>query len=317
MLMAVSYSRSGTRVVRRAREVLLKGGSLLDAVEEGIKVAEDDNSNRSVGIGGLPNFEGEVELDAAIMEGATLRAGSVAAVKRVRHPISLARKVMEVTPHVMIVGDGALKLARLLGLEELDLPLRESYEEYLRMKKDLMEKVKNNREVPAMLRKLYQLYAEHSHDTIGVIVVKDGRFSAGLSTSGLALKFPGRVGDSPIIGAGLYADDDIGAVICTGFGEIAVRLAAAKTIVELMRQGYSPQEATDELIRRVNKVSEREGTLYNLGVVAVSKSLEIGATANHSFEYVYWRSDLGDDVIIDKAKVIEFKPILTRDSTPS
>lgn len=312
MLMAVSYSSSGVRVVQRAREVLLKGGSSLDAVEEGIKVAEDDNSNRSVGIGGLPNFEGEVELDAAIMEGSTLRAGSVAVVKRVRHPISLARKVMELTPHVMIVGNGALKLARLLGLEELDLPLRESYEEYLRIKKDLMERVKDNREISIMLRSLYQLYNKHLHDTIGVITIKDGKFSVGLSTSGLPLKFPGRVGDSPIIGAGLYADDDVGAVICTGFGEIIVRLVVAKTVIELMREGYSPQKATDELVRKANWISEKEGVFYNLGIVAVNKDLSIGATANHGFEYVYWRSDSGNNIMVSKARIIKLKSLYER-----
>jgi len=312
MLMAVSYSSSGVRVVKRAKEVLLKGGSVLDAVEEGIKATEDDNSNRSVGIGGLPNFEGEVELDAAIMEGSTLRAGSVAAVKRVRHPISLARKVMEVTPHVMIVGDGALKLARALGLEELDLPLREVYEEYLKMKSDLIKKIKEKRDIPVTIQKIYQIYANQCHDTIGVIVVKDRKFSAGLSTSGLPLKFPGRVGDSPIIGAGLYADDEVGAVICTGFGEIAVRLAAAKSVIDLMRQGHTPQEATDELIRRVNEISKREGVFYNLGIVAVNKDLDIGATANHGFDYVYWRSDMGDDIVINKANVIEFKLALVK-----
>jgi len=304
MMLVASYYDFGARVVERARATLLEGGGILDAVEEGIKVIEADRSNRSVGIGGLPNFEGEVELDAAIMEGRLLRCGSVAAVKNVEHPISLARKVMELTPHVMIVGEGAVKLARLLGFREVRLPIEEARAEYLRRLREIEERLGRGEELP-LYRRVYELLRGRGHDTTGVVVFKDGDFAAGVSTSGLALKFPGRVGDSPIIGAGLYADNRVGAAICTGLGEIAIRLVAAKSALDLVDRGCSAQEAAEAIVSRVNEISAKEGVLYRLGVLVVDKRLEIGAAANYKFSYAYWTEELGEEIALREAALLK------------
>ncbi len=293
-MLITSYYEFGVKAVEKAREILLNGGDILDAIEKGINVVEEDVTIRSVGIGGIPNFEGEVELDAAIMDGRSLRCGAVAAVRRVKHPISLARKVMEETPHVFIVGDNALKLARFFKMEEIDLPLKEAYEEYLKKKK--------NANIRGYDRESFKHLRDYiiGHDTIGMIAFKEG-FAAGVSSSGLGLKIPGRVGDSPIIGAGLYASNEDGAAICTGVGEIAIRLVAAKTSLDLLKLGYSVQESAREVIRRVNEIRRREGIKYSLGIVVVDRELNVGAAANYKFKYVYWNSDDSIDILLNDA----------------
>jgi len=293
-MLIVSYYNFGIKAVEKAREILLHDGDILDAVEKGINVIEEDETIRSVGIGGLPNFEGEVELDAAIMDGRSLKCGAVAAVKRVKYPISLARKVMEETPHVFIVGDNALKLAKFFRMEEIDLPLKESYEEYLKKKKEV--------DIKGYDKESFRHLAEDviGHDTIGVIAFKEG-FAAGVSSSGLGLKIPGRVGDSPVIGAGLYASNEDGAAICTGVGEIAIRLVAAKTSLDLLKLGYSAQESAREVIRRVNEIRRRENMKYSLGIVVVDKDLNIGAAANYKFKYVYWNSNDSVEILFEDA----------------
>lgn len=296
-MLILSYYEFGVKAVKAAKKVLENEGDIIDAVEKGINVIEEDPTIKSVGIGGIPNLEGNVELDAAIMDGRTLRCGSVAAVKRIKYPISLARKVMEYTPHVMIVGDNALKLARIFGMEELDLPLKESYEEYLKRKSKLGIEKYNRESIEKLANSL------RGHDTIGLIAYKDGDFAAGMSSSGLALKVPGRVGDSPIIGAGLYASKE-GAAICTGLGEIAIRLVAAKTALDLIREGYTPQESVEKIISEVNSISKRENIMYSLGIVIVDKELRIGAAANYDFKYVYWNSEETKDVILKDARKI-------------
>ncbi|HDH06794.1 MAG TPA: asparaginase, partial [Thermoproteales archaeon] len=292
-MLVASYHPFGLEAVKRAREILLKGGSALDAVEEGIKVVEENPHIRSVGIGGIPNFDGEVELDAAIMDGKTLKCGAVAAVKKVKHPISLARKVMEKTPHVLIVGEGALRLARVLGLDEVDLPLPEALKAY----KEIKQKTIKGREKNEYIRIINELLKNQGiTDTIGVIAIdKDGNIAAGTSSSGAPLKFPGRVGDSPIIGAGLYADNSAGAAICTGWGEIAVRTAAAKTAIDLLEEGYSPQKVAHRVIEKVNRICDRENLEYALGIVVVDRAGNVGAAANFkNFTYVYWSDDVNE-----------------------
>src|SRR5258706_7282083 len=212
-----------------ALKILLQHGSILDAVEQGIWVTESDASNRSVGLSGNPNAAGVVQLDACIMSGPGHKAGSVAALEGIRHPISAARRVMEKTPHVMLVGEGARMFALEEGLESIIVDSRERYEAWQKQRAAGRAKPPED---------------TNNHDTISLLVLgADGNIAGGCSTSGLAGKLPGRVGDSPIIGSGLYVDHAVGAAGATGLGENVMRYCASFLIVEFMRQGMSPHEA--------------------------------------------------------------------------
>ncbi|WP_162418106.1 isoaspartyl peptidase/L-asparaginase family protein [Cyclobacterium roseum] len=248
----------------KAWEVLGSGGTILDAVEQGVMVTENDLSNLSVGLQGLPDREGIVTLDASIMKGDG-SCGAVAFVRQVKHPISLARKVMEKTPHVMIVGEGARQFAKSEGMPmEAETLSPKAEEAYNRWK----EKAK------------YQpIINIENHDTIGMIGLdKDGSMAGSCTTSGLAYKMHGRVGDSPIIGAGLFVDDTVGAATATGLGEEVIRICGAFLIVELMRQGRTPQEACEEAVKRaVAKSKDLDNT--QIGFLAMNKEGSFGAHA--------------------------------------
>jgi len=243
----------------KALRVLLDGGSLLDAVERGIALVEDDRSNPSVGLGGKPNSAGVVQLDACIMVGPGHKAGSVAALEGIPHPISVARRVMEKTPHVMLVGDGAKQFAAAEGLDRI-----------------LWDKLYPSTpdKIPSPKGK------EKSHDTISLLALAaDGTIAGGCSTSGLAGKLPGRVGDSPIIGGGLYVDNDVGAAGATGIGENIMRYCASFQIVELMRGGMSPEQACIEVIKRIARKDPR-GLDLSINFVALNKQGEFGAAGS-------------------------------------
>jgi N4-(beta-N-acetylglucosaminyl)-L-asparaginase len=212
-----------------ALRVLGKSGSLLDAVEQGIWVTESAGDG-SVGLSGGPNAAGVVQLDACIMNGPDHKAGSVAALEGVRHPISAARRVMEKTRHVMLVGEGARMFAVEEGLETVPVNSKERHEEW--QKKRTSTRGKSGDQKP------------QGHDTIALLVLgKDGNIAGGCSTSGMGGKLPGRVGDSPILGSGLYLDNEVGAAGATGVGENVMRYCATFQIVEFMRQGMPPHEA--------------------------------------------------------------------------
>ena len=306
MITIASYYNAGKRVVKKAKEVLLKGGSLLDAVEEGIKVIEEDLSIDSVGLGGFPNIFGEVELDAAIMDGETLKCGSVGAVKYIKHPITLARKVMELTPHVMIVSHGASHLASIVNMKEDIVINVRRFKQFIETVEKYEKFLLEGKNIPLHLRRILELSSKQMkiHDTIGVIVYKNGKLAAGVSTSGLPLKFPGRISDSAIIGAGIYADNNIGAAVCTGFGEIAIRLCAAKSVLDLMRFGYKPEEALKEVLERVNEISNREGENYHLGIIVVDREGNVHAAANFNFYYTFWRDDI-NEIKYEKAELVK------------
>ncbi|SHN34501.1 N4-(beta-N-acetylglucosaminyl)-L-asparaginase [Cyclobacterium lianum] len=248
----------------KAWEVLNGGGTLLDAVEQGVMVTENDLSNLSVGLQGLPDREGIVTLDASIMKGDG-SCGSVAFVRQVKHPISLARKVMEKTPHVMLVGEGARLFAAAEGMpmeeEKLSPKAREAY---LRWKKN---------------SKYQPIINIENHDTIGMVGIdENGAMAGSCTTSGLAYKMHGRVGDSPIIGAGLFVDEEVGAATATGLGEEVIRICGAFLIVELMRQGRTPQEACEEAVKRaVAKSKDLDNT--QIGFLALNKEGDFGAYA--------------------------------------
>ena len=207
---------------------LLEGGSVLDAVEKAIRVVEEDPKTTSVGRGGYPDRDGHLTLDACIMD-ENGNAGSVVFLEHIMHPISVARMVMEKTPHVMLAGEGALQFAIEQGFEKENLlteQARKAYEDWLKT---------NNYKPPLN---------EKNHDTIGLVAMDgNGNLAGGCSTSGLAWKMRGRVGDSPLIGAGLYVDNEVGAATATGLGEAVIKIAGSFLVVELMRNGKSPEEA--------------------------------------------------------------------------
>jgi len=249
---------------KAAWEVLKNGGSALDAVEKGVRVTESDITNRSVGIGGRPDRDGHVTLDACIMDERS-RCGSVACLEGIAHPISVARAVMEKTQHVMLVGDGARQFALDYGFDTIKTPIPEvkkDYEKWKKENKDLFKKPEINHE---------------NHDTIGMIAMDaKGNLSGACTTSGWAYKMHGRVGDSPIIGAGLFIDQEVGAATSTGLGEAIIRVAGSHTVVELMRNGYSPMDACKEACMRIIKKHD-DLTGLQCGFIALDKDGNYGA----------------------------------------
>ena len=244
--------------------VLQKGGSALYAVEKGVMVTEADLTNRSVGVGGRPDRDGHVTLDACIMSGDS-RCGSVAFLEGIAHPINVARAVMERTQHVMLVGAGARKFALEQGFATAKMPIDEvkkDYEKWRKENKDLFKKPDINHE---------------NHDTIGMIAMDaQGQLAGACTTSGWAYKMHGRVGDSPIIGAGLFVDDEVGAATATGLGEAIVRVAGSHTVVELMRQGYTPFDACKEACMRIVR-KHKDLTGLQCGFIALDKEGNYGA----------------------------------------
>jgi isoaspartyl peptidase/L-asparaginase-like protein (Ntn-hydrolase superfamily) len=239
-----------------AQGILAKGGDILDAVERGINVIEADPQVTTVGYGGFPNREGVVELDAAIMSGPGHRAGSVAALQGIMHPVSVARKVMEKTSHVMLVGEGALRFALTNGFKEVNLLTQKSQQMWLDWKEQHLD-----------------------HDTVGTVVLDlKGDLAVGCSTSGLRAKLPGRVGDSPIIGAGLYVDNDVGGASATGVGEEIMKHCACFAVVERMRAGLSPQQACQVVLERIVEKNPADRKIL-IGLIALSKRGKYGAAS--------------------------------------
>ena len=286
-------SANGVRALQKGMDILKSGGDTLDAAVAAVTVVEDDPNDDSVGYGGLPNEEGEVELDASVMHGPTHRAGSVASVRRIKNVSRLAKTVMERTNHTMIVGDGARRFAVAEGFEELNLLTEHSRKIWLAWKAstsfnwrpgiDSPEWVgrsaaaANNEKTAtagrrgalhspefreqladicgydeALMARAIQVISDPPTGTINCLAVNEkGEISGTTTTSGLSWKIPGRVGDSPIIGAGLYVDGDVGGAGSTGKGEENIKISGGHTIVEMMRKGMSPTEACLEAMHRV------------------------------------------------------------------
>ena len=275
----------GLEANRAAWEVLSKGGSAVDAVEKGVRVTEADLTNRSVGIGGRPDRDGHVTLDACIMDEKS-RCGAVAFMEGIAHPISVARAVMESTQHVMLVGEGAEKFAVENGFEQAKMPIPEvkkDWQEWKKENKDLFKKTIINHE---------------NHDTIGMIAMDSkGNLSGACTTSGWAYKMHGRVGDSPIIGAGLFVDNEVGAATSTGLGEAIIRVSGSSMVVELMRHGYTPLDACKEV---VNRIIKKHIDLSNLqcGFIAIDKKGNVGAYSVYAgFNYALKTST--EDKMVD------------------
>jgi N4-(beta-N-acetylglucosaminyl)-L-asparaginase len=268
----------------------------LDAVEKGINLIEEDPDNLTVGIGGLPDREGHVTLDACIMDQDS-RCGSVMGVEHIVNVISLARRVMEKTPHVILVGDGALQFAMDQGFKKTNLltPKSEAlWKEWL--------KTSNYQPRMNIENELYKKDpmpgGKDNHDTIGLIAMDaKGNIAGGCSTSGMAYKMRGRVGDSPVIGAGLFVDNEIGAATSTGVGEEVIRCVGSHLVVELMRHGYTPENACKEAVMRIVKKSPAKSKEIQVGFLAINKKGEYGAYAlQKGFSFAVKTAD--QDIVI-------------------
>jgi|688.fasta_scaffold310386_2 N4-(beta-N-acetylglucosaminyl)-L-asparaginase len=261
----LSTWRSGIAANEAAWQVLSNKGNALDAVEKGVRVQEADPNDQSVGYGGRPDRDGFVTLDACIMDH-MFNCGSVAFVQGIKHPITLARAVMEKTPHVMLAGKGAEDFALSIGMKKENLLTPESEASWKKWLETSEYKPVVNIE---------------NHDTIGMIALDEhGNLSGACTTSGMAFKMHGRIGDSPIIGAALYVDNEVGAATATGHGEEVIRVTGCHLVVELMRQGLSPQKACEEAVRRImHKIEIRKKNPKELqvGFIALDKFGNHGA----------------------------------------
>lgn len=264
----------GVDANKEAWKILNTGGRALDAVEAGVKIPEADLSNHSVGKGGYPDRDGHVTLDACIMDEMG-NCGAVAAIEHIAHPISVARLVMEKTPHVLLVGEGALQFALEQGFKKENLLTPEA-------EKAWKEWLKKAEYKPVMNSENQMPGGKYNHDTIGMLAIDaHGNISGACTTSGMAFKLRGRVGDSPIIGAGLYVDNEVGGATSTGVGEEVIRNAGSFLVVELMRQGYSPQRACELAIKRIIKKKPETAKEIQVGFLAINKKGEHGAYAIH------------------------------------
>ncbi|MBI4164769.1 MAG: N(4)-(beta-N-acetylglucosaminyl)-L-asparaginase [Acidobacteria bacterium] len=264
----------------RAADVILSGGSLLDAVEKGINVPENDPAVMSVGYGGLPNAEGVVELDAAIMDGTRHRAGAVCSLHNIRNAISVARQVLERTKHTTLAGEGAFRFALQTGFEPEQLLTAESLKRWQEWKANPKQES-------------YWLKPEGGHDTIGMVATDGkGHVVSGCSTSGLEWKIPGRVGDSPLVGCGVYADDNVGAASATGNGDVMTNYCTSAFIVHNMARGAAPQDACVELIEHIAKTDPKNKEEL-ICVIAMDTSGRVGAATmnkRNKFQFALWRN---------------------------
>lgn len=263
----ISTWNHGMPANEAAWEILSHGGHSLDAVEAGVRVPEGDPDVITVGKGGIPDASGKVTLDACIMDEKG-RAGSVTYLQHIVHPVSVARLVMEKTPHVMLSGKGALKFALDNGFEKERLLTKKRKEEWKKWKKE-NQKFSNKINIENV--------NEDNHDTIGMLAIdKDGRVCGACTTSGMGYKLPGRVGDSPIIGAGLFVDGEVGGATATGSGELVMKTLGSFLVVELMRNGMSPSEACEAAVKRIaQKIPDYQN--HQIGYIALNTKGEYGS----------------------------------------
>lgn len=272
----------GLRACKEAWKTLRNNGKALDSVEQGVRFIEADPSERSVGIGGIPDREGNVTLDACIMD-YNSDCGSVAFLKEIMNPISVARKVMEETPHVMLVGEGAQQFALQNGFEKENLLTEKSKKEWENWLKE---------------SKYQPVINVENHDTIGMLALDEDRNLAGAcTTSGVAYKLHGRVGDSPIIGAGLFLDNEVGAACATGLGEAVIRVAGSAMVVELMRNGKAPDDACREVVERIISKHKNLDNLQ-VGFLALNNMGEYGGySIRQGFNYAV--CDVSDSWMVE------------------
>lgn len=275
----ISTWDAGIEANKAAWKILRNGGRALDAVEQGVMVTES-SLNCCVGLGANPDRDGHVTLDACIMD-EHANCGSVAFLERIKHPISVARRVMEKTPHVMLVGEGAQQFAVAEGFplepDKLSDDAKKSYENWLKKSEykpiiNIENSKKSTAAVPTRLEN-----GDWNHDTIGMVAMDaQGNLSGSCTTSGMAFKMRGRLGDSPIIGAGLYVDNEVGAATATGQGEDVIRICGTHLVVELMRQGLSPENACKKAVERIIRIKGAKAKEIQVGFIAINKRGEYG-----------------------------------------
>lgn len=282
-------SANGLKATTRAMDKIREGADTLDAVIAGVNLVEDDPNDTSVGYGGLPNEEGVVELDSCVMHGPTCRGAGVASLRNIKNPSKVAKVVMERTDHVLIVGEGALRFARAHGFKEEDLLTDRAREEWLHWKENLS---KEDDWLPAHnitdrdIGAVFEPYFRHTGTINCLIIDEKGDISGVTTTSGLAFKIPGRVGDSPILGAGLYVDNEIGAAGSTGRGEANLLSCSSVMIVEYMRQGKSPEQSCLAACQRIvdhtkeaRLVNDKGRPAFDVKFYALNKKGEFGSAS--------------------------------------
>jgi N4-(beta-N-acetylglucosaminyl)-L-asparaginase len=302
--LVVSTWDFGIAANKAAWAVLSAGGRSLDAVEAGARIPEEDLKNHSVGRAGYPDRDGHVTLDASIMDEFG-NCGAVAAMESIAHPISVARRVMEKTPHVLLVGAGATQFAVEQGFVREELLTRESEQAWQewRQKSDYKPiPNRENKDYGQQPPNVNTPGGPGNHDTIGMLAIDQrGNLAGACTTSGMAWKMRGRVGDSPIIGAGLYVDNNIGAATSTGVGEEVIRNAGSFLVVELMRQGHSPMDACQEAVHRILQRPANRDKDFQVGFLAISKSGKIGAWAVQK-GFTYAVCDASDQTALHPSK---------------
>ena len=287
-------TRNSKNMLHLGVEILKAGGSAIEAVEAATNAVEENPEDTSVGLGGLPNIMGVVQLDASIMDGKTMRTGAVAAVEGYVHAISIARRVMDVTPHVLLVGPGAEAFAGAMGFEKQDLMTdytRTMYEAFkrdalgdlddsFRWRDEWIEKVERDK-----LLEWYKKLSDERNGTVNIMAMAaNGDICSGVSTSGLSLKYPGRVGDSPIIGAGNYCDNAVGAVACTGRGELAIRRSTARTIISYMENGMGLEDACIQAMKDIISLGDY-GSMNSLAFDKDGNTMSVSTSreSNHFY----------------------------------
>lgn len=295
-------SANGAGALPEAMRILRRGGSALDAVEAASRIVEADPRDVSVGRGGWPNIVGQVEVDASIMDGRTRRAGAVAAVRGYLYPISIARAVMERLPHVMLVGDGAMRFAAEIGAERAELLTASTRRLWVGFLKDVGETpstVKRSKALAGLVQKTVRL---NRKGTVNFIALDSrGHMASAVTTSGWGYKYPGRVGDSPVIGAGNYCDERYGGAACTGFGELAMRALSAKTAVDQLAAGRDPSRVARAAIREVNGF-EPDPAPMNV-VVLARDGRYASATNRAGRKYAVMSAEMAEPRVIRRAVV--------------
>lgn len=290
-------TRNAGAFLHAGAAMLKAGGCALDAVEAATRLVEDNPADSSVGTGGIPNFLGVVELDASLMCGKTMNSGAVGAIKGFKHPISVARKLLEKAPHVLLVAEGAENFARVMGCEEGDLDSEESKKVYKAFVENAFEHEGIDESQTWVvdyarsqnLRQWYTRLADERHGTVNVQAFDaDGNIACAVSTSGTALKFPGRLGDSPIIGAGNYCDNRYGAAACTGRGELAIRNSTARTLIHYLADGLGVEAAVTRAMKEIHALASFGG-MNCLVMDAEGKTMSATTVAER--ESVYWYMD--------------------------
>jgi L-asparaginase / beta-aspartyl-peptidase len=305
----VVASANGRVGIEAAMAVLRQGGSALDAVEAGTRLVEDNLDDHSVGRGGLPNLLGEVELDASIMDGRTLHAGAVAGLKGYPNPISVARRVMTDLPHVLLVGEGAARFAHESGFAAADLLTEEARAVWRERLAGVLPANAEPSDIAyyERMREYARLATdpERAGGTVNFIARdRDGRTASAVSTSGWAWKYPGRAGDSPIIGAGNYCDDRYGAACCTGRGEMAIRAGTARAVVLYLKSGMTLTAALTEAMRDLWTLDD---PFYGaMNIVALDADGNPGAASNREATFVYMTDEM--DTYVEQPRLLVRRP---------